>query len=205
MVADITVVEDGDSCPSCASPLRTVRGIEVGNVFKLGTEYSETMGATFLDEKNQSIPMIMGSYGIGIDRLIATVIEHHYDKHGIKWPLSIAPFQIALVRLDGGDDEVIRAADEAYERLKHGGLEVLYDDRDERAGVKFNDADLIGIPLRPTVGDRGLKRGIIELKVRRTNEKKEIPYSGDFVEAVLKALDAEGTVILDSLKDEAIT
>ena len=205
VVADITVVEDGDSCPSCASPLRTVRGIEVGNVFKLGTEYSETMGATFLDEKNQSNPMIMGSYGIGIDRLIATVIEHHHDKHGIKWPLSVAPFQIALVRLDGGDDEVIRAADEAYERLKHGGLEVLYDDRDERAGVKFNDADLIGIPLRLTVGDRGLKRGIIELKVRRTNEKKEIPYSGDFVEAVLKELDAEGTVILDSLKDEAIT
>lgn len=202
IVADITVAVDGDACPVCGTPLRTTRGIEVGNIFKLGTKYSVAMEATFLDEQNEAHPLVMGCYGIGIDRLIATVIELHHDEYGIQWPVSLAPFQIALVSLAAKDPDVIQTADTLYERLTATGLDVLYDDRDDRAGVKFNDADLMGIPIRLTVGARGLKRGVVEVKIRRTGVMKELPLGDDLVEDILDELDAEGAVILDTLRDE---
>lgn len=199
IVGDIVAVGEGDACPECGAGMKTARGIEVGNIFKLGTKYSDSMQATFLNDANEAIALHMGCYGIGIDRLIATVIEHHHDQDGIKWPLSVAPYQVSLVRLDGGKKAIIQAADEIYERLLHSGLEVLYDDRDERAGVKFNDADLMGIPIRLTVGGKGLERGVVELKIRRTGATGEIPFDEGFIDGVLEALDAEGEVILKQL------
>ncbi|MBT5876245.1 MAG: hypothetical protein HOH43_22665 [Candidatus Latescibacteria bacterium] len=171
----------------------------MGNIFKLGTKYSDSMQATFLNDQNEEMALHMGCYGIGIDRLIATVIEHHHDQDGIIWPLSVAPYQVSLVRLDAGKEAIIQAADEIYERLLHSGLEVLYDDRDERAGVKFNDSDLMGIPIRLTVGGKGLDRGVVELKIRRTGAAGEICYDDGFIDGVLEALDAEGAVILKEL------
>ena len=157
----------------CGAPLHAVRGVEVGNIFKLGTKYSEALGATYLDESGQSHPIVMGCYGIGSGRLIASVIEHHHDADGIQWPISIAPYQIMIVSLaTPRTPEVTAAAEKIYVDLQAAGFEVLYDDRDERAGVKFNDADLLGIPLRLTVGGRGLKNGVVEMKVRRTGENR---------------------------------
>src|SRR5690606_25793490 len=179
LVLDIVAAADGYACPHCGAPLRTVRGVEVGNIFKLGTRYSATMGATYLDESGEAKPIVMGSYGIGSGRLMACVIEHHHDEHGIQWPITIAPYQVIIVGLGNAKSpEVIAAADQIYDDLQAAGVEVLYDDRDERAGVKFNDADLIGIPLRLTVGGKGLKAGALELKLRRSGEVREIALDG---------------------------
>jgi prolyl-tRNA synthetase len=158
VVKDIVAAGDGHPCPVCGSPLRTVRGVEVGNIFKLGTKYSLAMGATFLDENGESKPIVMGSYGIGSERMMACIIERHHDDQGIQWPITIAPYQVMLVSL-GTDKtpEVVEAAERIYSELKAVGVEVLYDDRDERAGVKFNDADLLGIPLRLTNVAAGVK------------------------------------------------
>ncbi len=176
LVADLVAAAAGYACPVCGAPLRAMAGVEVGNIFKLGTKYSLAMGATFLDEKGESQPMVMGSYGIGVGRLIACVVEAHRDAYGIQWPVSIAPYPITLVSLPlAKSPEVAATADAVYRQLVEAGLEPLYDDRDERAGVKFNDADLIGLPLRLTVGERGLKKGVVELKIRRTGESGEIP------------------------------
>ncbi|MGL4651742.1 MAG: proline--tRNA ligase, partial [Caldilineaceae bacterium] len=149
MVIDLVAAGDGHACPKCGSPLRAVRGVEVGNIFKLGTRYSSAMGATYLDEQGESKPIVMGSYGIGSERLMACIIERFNDDKGIIWPISVAPYQISLVSLaTEKQPEVAAAADTIYQQLVGAGYEVLYDDRDERAGVKFNDADLLGMPIR---------------------------------------------------------
>jgi prolyl-tRNA synthetase len=204
VVQDIVAASDGYPCPVCGSPLRTVRGVEVGNIFKLGTKYSVAMGAFFLDENGESKPIVMGCYGIGSERMIACIIEHHHDDQGIKWPITIAPYQVMLVGL-GTDKtpEVVEAAERIYVDLKALGIEVLYDDRDERAGVKFNDADLLGIPLRLTVGGKGLKSGALELKLRRSGELREIPVEG-VAQAVKAIIDDEIEAIHATLKPELL-
>jgi len=188
LVADIAAAADGYGCPACGAPLRAVAGVEVGNIFKLGAKYSQAMGATFLDEKGESRPLVMGCYGIGSGRLIASVVEEHHDGYGIQWPVSIASYPVALVSLaTEKTPEVAAAADAIYRQLTEAGLEPLYDDRDERAGVKFNDADLIGLPLRLTVGAKGLKNGVAEFKVRRSGQVGEIPLD-DLVNGVRTVL-----------------
>lgn len=202
IVTDIAAAADGHACPSCGGALRTTRGVEVGNIFKLGTKYSKAMDATFLDEQNTEHPIVMGCYGIGTDRLMASVIELNNDAQGIRWPISIAPYPVTLVSLSGGDDKVVTAADTVYERLQKAGIETLYDDRDERAGVKFNDADLIGMPIRLTVGGRGVKNAIVELKVRRTGDMREIPLGDGLVEAIQQAIEEEELFVRSMVKEE---
>ncbi len=168
---DLRNVTQGDRCPRCATPLELTRGIEVGHVFKLGTKYSQTMGATFLDEKGRERPMVMGCYGIGVSRTVAAAIEQNHDEHGIIWPLSLAPFQVVLLTL-GAEEEMMRLSENLYQALEEAGLEVLWDERDERPGVKFKDADLIGIPYKLVVGKRFKKEGMVEVKERRTGETR---------------------------------
>jgi prolyl-tRNA synthetase len=191
IVADIVAAGEGDACVVCGAALSAERGIEVGNIFKLGTKYSEAMGAHFLDAEGTARPIVMGSYGIGSGRLMASVIECHHDEQGIVWPISIAPYHVALVSLAGGRaPEVVAAADRIYAELTALGIEVLYDDRDERPGVKFNDADLLGLPLRLTVGGRGLAAGGVELRLRRTGEARDVPLA-EVARGVQAAIDAE--------------
>ena len=169
-VADIRKVVAGDKCKVCGHALKTTRGIEVGHIFKLGTKYSEAMGATFLDEKGNKKPFVMGCYGIGIPRTMAAAIEQNHDDKGIIWPMTIAPYQVVVVPVNSKIEEQMKVAEELYAALQGAGIEVVLDDRDERAGVKFNDADLIGFPLRITIGSRSLKEGKVEIKKRRTGE-----------------------------------
>ncbi len=168
--ADLRQAVAGDPCPRCDGRLESWRGVEVGHVFKLGTKYSEAMGATVLDDQGHSRELIMGCYGIGIGRTVAASIEQNHDDNGIIWPMPIAPFQVLVVMLNPNDDAVRGAAESLYAELLELGVEVLLDDRDERPGAKFKDADLIGIPLRVTVGARGLKQEQVELKARAGDE-----------------------------------
>ncbi len=164
--------------------MRAERAIEIGNIFKLGTRYSASLGATYLDAEGKSHPIVMGSYGIGSGRAAATIVEQRYDDRGITWPLSIAPFHVSLLSLAPADDaETTAAADQLYAGLTAAGIEVLYDDRQDRAGVKFNDADLIGNPLRVAVSPRNLKQGQIEMKVRTEAEATFAPIA-EAVEAI---------------------
>ncbi|MCX7904548.1 MAG: His/Gly/Thr/Pro-type tRNA ligase C-terminal domain-containing protein, partial [Caloramator sp.] len=163
----------GDKCPKCGAEITINRGIEVGHIFKLGTKYSEAMGATFVDDKGEEKPIIMGCYGIGINRTMAAVIEQNHDEKGIIWPLSIAPYHVIVVPVVMKDELQVKTAEEIYNMLNEMGVETLIDDRDERAGVKFNDADLIGIPIRITVGKK-IKDGIVEFKLRNSSEVKEV-------------------------------
>jgi len=163
---DIRSVVAGDLCPRCSGTLGIFRGIEVGHIFKLGTKYSEAMGATFLNEKGQGRPVIMGCYGIGIGRTAAASIEQNHDKNGIIWPVPLAPFHVHIVPVNVNDKATMDAAEGVYKDLIDAGLEALMDDRDERAGIKFNDADLIGIPIRLTIGSKALKENSVELKMR---------------------------------------
>ena len=188
LVADIAAAGGGSPCPVCGGALRADQGIEVGNIFKLGDKYSQAMDADYLDRENVSRPVVMGCYGIGIDRLMASIVERHHDENGICWPASVAPFQVALVDLAGGDPHVSNVAASVYDALAGAGIEVLYDDRDDRAGVKFNDADLMGIPVRLTVGGRGVKKGVVELKVRRSGEMIDVPLGDGLAEAVMGVL-----------------
>jgi prolyl-tRNA synthetase len=174
VVTDIAAADDGLLCPECGQPLRAVRGVEVGNIFKLGTRYSEAVGATFLDSEGTQKPVIMGSYGIGVGRLIACVAEAFRDDAGLALPVSVAPYAVHLVDLTT-DGEF---AGTLYDSLQNAGIDVLLDDRNERPGVKFNDADLIGCPLRITVGQRGLDKGIVELKARADGATDELPVDG---------------------------
>ena len=190
IVADIVSVADGYACPHCGAPLRTVRGVEVGNIFKLGTRYSAAMGALFQDQDGERKPVIMGSYGIGVGRLMASVVEEYNDKFGIIWPISIAPYQVHIVALRGGFD----VAEQLYQDLWDAGVEVLYDDRTEPSpGEKFNDADLIGMPLRITVGGRSLKKGGVELKRRSEKELALVPLDEIVVRVQdeIRAMEAE--------------
>ena len=164
-VRSIRQATSGDPCPCCEGSLALYRGIEGGHIFVLGTHYSAKMQANFLDEAGASHPIVMGCYGIGVTRLIAAIIEQHHDEHGIRWPVPVAPFEV-LVTPIGKDDAPLAKAIEIYETLRADGIEALLDDRAERPGVKFKDADLLGIPLRITVGARGLKQGTVELKKR---------------------------------------
>ncbi|MBQ4076556.1 MAG: proline--tRNA ligase [Mailhella sp.] len=165
----------GDPCPECGKPLEIKRGIEVGHIFKLGTKYSEALRATFLDENGKERIIVMGCYGIGVSRVVAACIEQNFDGDGIKFPPQLAPFDAQLVCLDPKDAEVAGKCDMIEAFLEGMGLECLYDDREERPGVKFKDADLIGLPVQITVGGKGLKNGVIEVKNRRTGEKSTLP------------------------------
>jgi prolyl-tRNA synthetase len=175
LVTDLVAVAEGMPCPTCGADLRSIRGIEVGNIFKLGTKYSETLGVTVLDEESQARPVVMGSYGIGLGRLLACIVEEHHDENGIIWPMSVAPFQVHIVVLSGNKPKgELEAAEEITRDLEAEGIDVLLDDRDERAGVKFNDADLIGIPIRITVGSRGLANGQVEVKMRCEEDRQDV-------------------------------
>lgn len=168
IITDIVSAEAGYNCPTCGKPLTSARGIEVGNIFKLGTKYSESMGASFLDKNGRTRPIIMGSYGIGSGRLLQSVAEEYNDGDGLIWPITISPYHVHLIALRGGEE----LAEQLYVDLKAEGLEVLFDDRDETPGVKFNDADLIGIPIRLTVSQRTVKEKSLEVKLRRSTEKQ---------------------------------
>ena len=174
---DLAIAREGDLCPRCGSPLSMSRGIEVGHVFKLGTKYSESMGALIKDEKGGSKPAVMGCYGIGISRTVAAIIEQHHDEKGIIWPAAVAPYQVLIVSVSPEDERIADTASGLYEELLARGVEVLYDDRSASAGVKFNDSDLIGIPLRITVGKKFLETGEVELKKRGSDRVQTFPPS----------------------------
>jgi prolyl-tRNA synthetase len=188
-VTDIALAREGDPCPVTGEPLRMVRGIEVGNIFKLGTKYSAAMGAQFLDRNGKSHPMIMGCYGIGIGRTMAAVIEQSHDKYGPIWPLSIAPYHVHIVALNPNKEGVGEVCDGLYTELGDLGIEVLYDDRGEKAGVAFNDADLIGVPIRLIVSPKTAPNGEVEVKTRDGQASEVVPR--DRVVARVRELMAE--------------
>lgn len=183
--ADIRLVEAGEFCPQCGRPLKVTRGIEVGNIFQLGTKYSKPMNAVFLDADGKANPYIMGCYGIGVTRTAAAAVEAHHDEWGIKWPLAIAPYHAVVVPVSEKEEQQVKIANEIYEQLKSAGVEVVLDDRDERPGVKFKDADLIGFPYRITVG-KTITDGNVEFVTRATGEKEVIKPE----QAVAKIIDA---------------
>lgn len=170
IVTDIRLIAEGDPCPHCGAPLKTARGIEAGQVFKLGTKYSEALKATFLDENGRDKPMVMGCYGVGVSRTMAAAIEQNFDDNGIIWPVALAPYTVAVVPVNVKDEAQMEIAEKIYEELRAAAVEVIIDDRKERAGVKFKDADLIGYPLRITVGPKTVNEDAIEVKVRRSGE-----------------------------------
>ena len=172
-IGDFRNVQEGDKCPKCGQPLEIMRGVEVGHIFKLGTKYSESMGATFLDQNGKSQPIIMGCYGIGVERTVAAVIEQHHDENGIIWPLAIAPYHVVVVPVNVKKEEHLENAEKIYKELEAAGVEVLLDDRNERAGFKFKDSDLLGIPMRITVG-KDIVDGKVEFVLRETGEKELI-------------------------------
>ena len=172
-VGDFRNVQEGDKCPKCGQPLEIMRGVEVGHIFKLGTKYSESMGATFLDQNGKSQPIIMGCYGIGVERTVAAVIEQHHDENGIIWPLALAPYHVVVVPVNVKKEEHLENAEKIYNELQAAGVEVLLDDRNERAGFKFKDSDLLGIPMRITVG-KDIVDGKVEFKLRKEADKEII-------------------------------
>ena len=188
---DLRTVNAGEGCPRCGKPLVVGKALEVGHIFKLGTRYSESMGARVLDEGGKEVPIVMGSYGIGVERILAGAVELHHDQDGIRFPMSIAPFHLALLPLQMQDAAVRDAAEKIYADLTAAGVEVLLDDRDERAGVKFKDADLIGLPLRIAVGKKGLADGKIEWKVRGGKDVEFVPLA-EVVARVQAAVRAGG-------------
>ena len=187
-VVDVRTARAGDPCPSCSALMIEKRGIEVGHIFKLGTKYSEAMRCNFLDAEGKENPMIMGCYGLGVGRTVAAAIEQNHDDKGIIWPLPLAPYEVVLVMLNSDKPEVVEASEGLYTQLKEAGIDVLFDDRPERPGVKFNDMDLIGFPVRIVAGARGLAEGNIELSLRSGGEKTLVPIT-DMVETVQKTLD----------------
>jgi len=186
---DIHEVVPGDGCPRCGAPLRVDQVIEVGNIFKLGTKYSKSMGAVYLDEKGEEHPIVMGSYGIGPARIAAAAIEQGHDADGIIWPPAIAPFDVHLLPVNPKDAAMAAMADAAERALAGAGLAVLHDDREDRPGVKFKDADLLGVPVRITVGSRAVKEGVLEVRCRRTKAEVRVPPDG-LVEAVRQMREA---------------
>lgn len=192
--ADLRAVADGEACVVCGEPIELWKGIEVGHIFKLGTMYSEAFGAFVQDEHGDSHPIIMGSYGIGVERNMAAVVEGNHDDSGIIWPVSVAPYEVVVTVVRADDAETTRAAEALYEELVSRGIEALLDDRVERPGVKFADSELIGIPLRVTVGPKGVAAGSYELTVRRGLEKSEVS-AGDVVEQLVERVEAARTGI----------
>ena len=172
--ADLVTVLAGDPCPHCGKPLSAARGIEVSQVFQLGTKYSEAMGATFMDEDGKEKPLIMGCYGVGVSRTLAAIVEQHNDENGIIWPVSVAPYEVSVIPLDPKKEDCAKATDRLVQELLDAGLNVVVDDRDERPGFKFADNDLMGFPYQIVIGKRGLKNGTFELKDRATGEREDI-------------------------------
>lgn len=172
--ADLVTALAGDPCPHCGKPLSAARGIEVSQVFQLGTKYSEAMGATFMDEDGKEKPLIMGCYGVGVSRTLAAIVEQHNDENGIIWPVSVAPYEVSVIPLDPKKEDCAKATDRLVQELLDAGLDVVVDDRDERPGFKFADNDLMGFPYQIVIGKRGLKNGTFELKDRATGEREDI-------------------------------
>lgn len=175
-VDTIRQIDAGDVCPHCGGKIVLTKGIEVGQVFKLGTKYSEKLDATFLDNNGKSRPMFMGCYGIGVTRTVAASIEQNHDENGIIWPVAIAPYEVVIVPANNKSEDVMKAAEGLYNALESSQDEIVFDDRAERAGIKFKDADLIGYPLRVTIGKKWQESGCVEIKLRRTGEVFEVPY-----------------------------
>lgn len=189
IVTDLKVLKEGDPCPVCGAPIKHTRGIEVGQVFKLGTKYSKAMNATYKDENQQDHPLVMGCYGIGVSRTLAAVIEQHHDEDGIIWPVSVTPYHAIVTLVKPKDEEQAKVAEEIYQSLLVAGVEAVIDDRDERPGVKFKDADLLGFPIRITVGKRA-GEGIVEYKLRRDSEKSELSVA-EAIENAIKLVNEE--------------
>jgi len=190
-VADIALVQEGDRCPQCGTELKADRGIEVGHIFKLGTFLSDKLGATFLDENGRSKAAVMGCYGIGVGRLLAAIVEYSHDDKGIIWPMLVAPYQVHLCSLNPDKGEVGKRSEGLYQALVSQGIEVLYDDRPASPGVKFNDADLIGVPLRVTISPRGLSAGNVEVKWRAAEASEMV--------SVQEAADTIGKMVRSAL------
>lgn len=185
---DLREVRDGEGCPMCKEPLSVYKTIEVAHIFKLGTRYSVAMGASVQDEKGASVPLVMGSYGIGLERNLAAAVEANHDENGICWPVNLAPYEVVVTVVKPKDVDCHEAGERLYEKLTEAGIDVIIDDRDERPGVKFKDADLIGFPYRVTVGPKGLESGVFELVRRRDGQKRDLPIeraAGTIVETVL--------------------
>ena len=189
IIAPIRLITDDDVCPTCGGALEHAKGIEVGQVFKLGTKYSEALQATFLDQNGRPNPMIMGCYGIGVSRTLAAAIEQYHDENGIIWPRSIAPFEAVIVPINAKDEALMSTSQTIYSALQNAGVDVLLDDRKDRAGVKFKDADLIGYPLRITVSKNTLENNEVEIQIRK---------SGD---AITCAIDSVATKVTELLQD----
>ena len=187
IVTDIRMIQEGDACPRCGKPVKMTRGIEAGQVFTLGTKYSEALQATFLDENGKEKPLIMGCYGIGVSRTMAAAIEQNNDEYGIIWPRAIAPYEVLVVPVNAKTPEQLALAEEIYTELQQAGADVLLDDRKERAGVKFKDADLIGYPLRVTIGPKALEENQIEVKIRKNGETYNFTRE-EYKEKVLELL-----------------
>jgi prolyl-tRNA synthetase len=182
--ADLVTIVSGDACPRCGQPLSVDRGIEVGHVFQIGTKYSVALDAHYTDERGAQHPMVMGCYGIGVSRVVAAIVEEHHDEQGLVWPAAVAPFDVHLLVLPGKGDaaaDVLARAGRLYDELRAAGLDVLYDDRDASPGVKFADADLVGVPVQLVVGAKGLAKGIVERKHRATGARDDLPV-GDVVD-----------------------
>ncbi len=187
-IVDLRTAKAGDPCPNCQKPMIEKRGIEVGHIFKLGTKYSTAMKCNFLDAEGKENPMTMGCYGLGVGRTVAAAIEQNHDDKGIIWPLPLAPYEVVLVMLNSDKPDVVEAAESLYTQLKEAGFDVLFDDRPERPGVKFNDMDLIGFPVRIVAGARGLAEGNVELSLRSGGDKTLVPIT-ELIETVQKTLD----------------
>lgn len=172
MVGDIVNVKAGDICPECGGKLVFKKGIEVGNTFKLGTKYSESLGLNYLGDDNKNHPVVMGSYGIGIERILSAIVEQNNDEKGIIWPINVAPYKVAIVVINPKEEKQYEEGNKLYDALNKLGIDTLIDDRTERAGVKFNDIDLIGIPIRITIGKK-INENIVEIKLRTEQEAKE--------------------------------
>ncbi len=196
--ADLSCIREGDSCPKCSGSLTIGRGIEVGHIFNLGNRYSKALKATFLDEAGKEKFLVMGCYGIGISRMVAAIIEQNYDDEGIIWPIKVSPYKVHIIALNVHDQEVLEKADYFYERLKTEDIEVIFDDRDERAGIKFKDADLLGIPLRLTVSSKRISGGKVEVK-RRRDGKEFVVAVGDVLDKIKELTgtrdDADGNIM----------
>lgn len=187
-VADLRMIEAGEPCPKCQASLLKARGIEVGQIFKLGTKYSEALNLKILDENGKEKLVVMGCYGIGVSRTMAACIEQNYDENGIIWPMSIAPYQVIIVPVNTKDEETVAVCTDLYHQLQKLEVEVIMDDRNERAGVKFKDSDLIGYPIRVTVGPKTIQAGNVEIKLRRTNQEEmvSIENAGQWITAKIK-------------------
>ena len=183
IVCDLKLLREGDPCPVCGKPVKSARGIEVGQVFKLGTKYSVPMGLTYKDENQEDHPVVMGCYGIGVSRTLASIVEQYHDDNGIIWPIAVAPYHVIIEIMKPNDPAQTALAEELYEKLGKAGVEVILDDRDERPGVKFKDADLIGIPIRITVGKKAAER-TVEYKLRRGGDMEELSAEDALAKAI---------------------